>query len=70
MLFKFLVKNVSMSTFKGFMLYCKGVTIFPEELNTLLEGELVAHTHKDLQVLLERMDRFKQAAFHHSRLKS
>ena len=42
--FKFLDKNIIMSTFRGFILAHKGVTKFPVQLKTLSEGELVAHT--------------------------
>ena len=68
--FKFLDKIVSMSTFRGFILARKGVTIFPEQLKTLSEGELVALTHRYLQALWERMDSFKLAVFHHNRRSS
>ena len=67
MFFKFLDKNVSMSTFRGSILARKGVTMFPEQLETLSEGELVAHTQRYLRALWDRMDSFKLAVFHHNR---
>ena len=41
--------------------------MFPEQLKTLSEGELVAHTQRYLQALWERTGSFKLAVFHHNR---
>ena len=36
------------------MLARNGVTILPEQLKTLSDAELVAHTHKYFRAMLER----------------
>ena len=46
---------VCTSTFRGFILARKGVTMFPEQLKTLSEGKLVAHTQRYLRVLWKRI---------------
>ena len=43
-----------MSTVTGFMLHLIGVTILPEVMKRLSEGELVAHTQRYFLANLER----------------
>ena len=50
------------------MLTRKGVTIFPEQMKTRSDGELVAQTHKYLRAVVEIIGNFELAFFHHRRI--
>ena len=54
-----------MSTVTGFMLHLIGVTILPEVMKRLSEGELVAHTQRYFLANLERQGYSILCILHH-----
>ena len=54
-----------MSTVSGFMLHLFGVTILPEVLKRISEGELVAHTQRYFLANLERQGYSILCILHH-----
>ena len=56
-----------MSTLDEFILARSGVTMLPEQLKTLSEGELVVHTQRYLRAIGERSGYFKLLLCHQAR---
>jgi len=63
--YKFNARNVSIFTLSGFKQDLFGVTICPDLLKSLLEGQLVAQTHKYFLAKWERNGYVPQCISHH-----